>query len=95
MKVRKIKREYDKIARDWKFDGLSVPMLKVFGQYIAFPCGNPKHFWRAIRTVAVLCNFSDKATKKAEQLEAQLLKIQELHSQLFPESTSSEEHQQS
>lgn len=95
MKIRKIKREYDKMARNWKFNGLSVPMLKVFGQYIAFPNGNPKQFWRAIVTVAVLCNFSDKATKKAKQLEAQLLKIQELHSQLFPDATSSEEHQQS
>lgn len=88
------KRNYLETVRKLNFDGNSAPSIKMFGQLIVFPTGSPKQFWRAVRMIAHLERLCDKANKSAEELGAQLLKIQELHAQLFPETISSADYRQ-
>lgn len=85
---KKDKREYLTIGE------AHVPMIKVFGQYVAFPAGSPKQFWNACVVANKLFRAAEGATKTAKKLEAQLVNIQKLHSQLFPETISSEENRQ-
>ena len=86
--LRKLRSEYLKSAKKNK-DPIGHPSIKMFGVMVEFHASTPRQFFRSCVMAVRLGNLARETSREIEKLEAQLKKIQELHSQLSGEETTS------